>query len=277
MAEGTQRIHHYLRHNKKFPLVFCPGCGHGIVLGSLVRAVDGLGLAKDEVVLVAGIGCSGRLAAYVDFNTVHATHGRGLAIATGIKMANPALSVLVVMGDGDACSIGGNHLIHAARRNIGVTALVLDNGIYGMTGGQTSPTTPAGGISHTSPWGQLEKPFDVVKLAQAAGANGVSRGTVFHVKALDGLIRDALTRPGFNLVHVLTPCFTQYGRHNGFADVVAMYAWLQDNALPRETYAKLADPTGKIPIGTFAADTAPGLEERYEALRRRLAAGRETT
>jgi 2-oxoglutarate ferredoxin oxidoreductase subunit beta len=275
MAEVTQLIHHYLRHNKKFPLVFCPGCGHGIVLGSLVRAVDSLGLAKDEVVLVAGIGCSGRLAAYVDFNTVHATHGRALAIATGIKMANPSLSVLVVMGDGDASSIGGNHLIHAARRNIGVTALVLDNGIYGMTGGQTSPTTPQGGISHTSPWGQLEKPFDLVELVKAAGANGVSRGTVFHVKALDGLIGQALTRPGFNLVQVLTPCFTQYGRHNGFESVVAMYSWLKENALPRDAYANLADTTGKIPIGTFAAGEEPGLEQRYQDLRQRLAADKE--
>jgi 2-oxoglutarate ferredoxin oxidoreductase subunit beta len=275
MAALTQLIHHYLRHNKKFPLVFCPGCGHGIVLGSLVRAVDGLHLSKDAVVLVAGIGCSGRLAAYVDFNTVHATHGRALALATGIKMASPELTVIVVMGDGDACSIGGNHLIHAARRNIGVTALVLDNGIYGMTGGQTSPTTPRGAVSHTSPWGQLEKPFDLVELVRAAGANGVARGTVFHVKALDGLIRDALTRPGFNLVQALTPCFTQYGRHNGFANVVAMYTWLKENALPREAYAKLEDTTGKIPIGTFAAGDEPGLEDRYAALRRRLAAGRE--
>lgn len=271
----TQRIHHYLRHNKKFPLVFCPGCGHGIVLGSLVRAIDDLGLAKDTVALVAGIGCSGRIAAYVDFNTVHATHGRALAIATGIKMANPDLTVIAVMGDGDASSIGGNHLIHAARRNIGITALVLNNGIYGMTGGQASPTTPHGAVTHTSPLGLLEHPFDLVELVRAAGANGVARGTVFHVKALDGLIRDALTRPGFNLVEALTPCFTQYGRANGFPDVVSMYVWLKEHALPRDAWARLPDRTGRIPLGVFAAGDAPGLETRYAAMRRSLRAGKE--
>ncbi|MHC1711228.1 MAG: 2-oxoacid:ferredoxin oxidoreductase subunit beta [Solidesulfovibrio sp.] len=266
MAEVTQLIHQYLRHNKKFPLVFCPGCGHGIVLGSLVRSVHALGLSKDEVVIVAGIGCSGRIAAYVDFNTVHATHGRALTIATGIKMANPSLTVIAVMGDGDAFSIGGNHLIHAARRNIGVTALVLNNFIYGMTGGQCSPTTPEGAYSHTSPQGQLESAFDIVELTRAAGASGVARGTVYHVKALDALITAALTQPGFNLVEALTPCFTQYGRGNGFKSAVDMFRWLKDTAVPLEAYAKLENTTGKIPIGVFVKRDAPGLETRYAAM-----------
>ena len=270
MAEVTQLIHQYLRHNKKFPLVFCPGCGHGIVLGSLVRGVHALGLDKDEVVVVAGIGCSGRIAAYVDFNTVHATHGRALTIATGIKMANPELTVIAVMGDGDAFSIGGNHLIHAARRNIGVTALVLNNFIYGMTGGQCSSTTPEGAYSHTSPMGQLEAAFDIVELTRAAGAAGVSRGTVFHVKALDGLVADALARPGFNLVEALTPCFTQYGRGNGFKNAVEMFKWLKERAVPLEAYEKLEDKTGRIPIGTFVRRDVPGLEARYAAMREKL-------
>lgn len=272
MAEVTQLIHQYLRHNKKFPLVFCPGCGHGIVLGSLVRGVHALGLSKDEVVVVAGIGCSGRIAAYVDFNTVHATHGRALTIATGIKMANPGLTVIAVMGDGDAFSIGGNHLIHAARRNIGVTALVLNNFIYGMTGGQCSSTTPEGAYSHTSPMGQLEAAFDIVELTKAAGASGVARGTVFHVKALDGLITAALTQPGFNLVEALTPCFTQYGRGNGFKSAVDMFKWLKEKAVPRETYEKLEDKAGRIPIGVFVKRDAPGLETRYAAMRETLRA-----
>ena len=270
MAEVTQLIHQYLRHNKKFPLVFCPGCGHGIVLGSLVRGVHALGLDKDEVVVVAGIGCSGRIAAYVDFNTVHATHGRALTIATGIKMANPELTVIAVMGDGDAFSIGGNHLIHAARRNIGVTALVLNNFIYGMTGGQCSSTTPEGAYSHTSPMGQLEAAFDIVELTRAAGAAGVSRGTVFHVKALDGLVADALARPGFNLVEALTPCFTQYGRGNGFKNAVEMFKWLKERAVPLDAYEKLEDKTGRIPIGTFVRRDVPGLEARYAAMREKL-------
>ncbi len=266
MAEVTQLIHQYLRHNKKFPLVFCPGCGHGIVLGSLVRSVHALGLSKDEVVIVAGIGCSGRIAAYVDFNTVHATHGRALTIATGIKMASPHLTVIAVMGDGDAFSIGGNHLIHAARRNIGVTALVLNNFIYGMTGGQCSSTTPEGAYSHTSPMGQLESAFDIVELTRAAGAGGVARGTVYHVKALDGLITAALSQPGFNLVEALTPCFTQYGRGNGFKSAVEMFRWLKDRCVPIEAYEKLEKKDGRIPLGVFVKRDAPGLETRYATM-----------
>uniref|UniRef100_I2Q3C1 2-oxoacid:ferredoxin oxidoreductase, beta subunit n=1 Tax=Desulfovibrio sp. U5L TaxID=596152 RepID=I2Q3C1_9BACT len=266
MAEVTQLIHQYLRHNKKFPLVFCPGCGHGIVLGSLVRSVHALGLSKDEVVIVAGIGCSGRIAAYVDFNTVHATHGRALTIATGIKMASPHLTVIAVMGDGDAFSIGGNHLIHAARRNIGVTALVLNNFIYGMTGGQCSSTTPEGAYSHTSPMGQMESAFDIVELTRAAGASGVARGTVYHVKALDALVTAAISQPGFNLVEALSPCFTQYGRGNGFKNPVEMFKWLRDRAVPLEKYREAEDKDGKIPIGVFVKRDAPGLETRYTAM-----------
>lgn len=269
MSDVTQLIHDYLRHNKKFPHVFCAGCGHGIVLGSLIRSVHALGLSKDEVVLVAGIGCSGRIAVYVDFNTVHTTHGRALTFATGIKMASPHLKVIAVMGDGDAFSIGGNHLIHAARKNIGVTALVLNNFIYGMTGGQCSPTTPLGAVSQTSPYGQLEKSFDIVKLTSAAGANGVSRGTVFHVNTLDRLVREAIMRPGFNLVEILTPCHTQYGRKNRFKSAVDMYKWLKTNALPVEKYEKLKPEAreGRIPIGTFVRNDAPGLEELYARAR----------
>jgi 2-oxoglutarate/2-oxoacid ferredoxin oxidoreductase subunit beta len=272
MAKVTQLIHNYLRHNKKFPLVFCPGCGHGIVLGSLVRSVDALQIPKDKVVVVAGIGCSGRIAAYVDFNTVHATHGRALTLATGIKMANPTLTVIAVMGDGDAFSIGGNHFIHAARRNIGVTALVLNNFIYGMTGGQCSSTTPFGAYSHTSPFGQLEKSFDIVEMAKASGGNGVYRESVFHAKRLDALIQKALSRPGFNLVEALTPCFTQFGRNNKFKSPVEMFSWLKKYALPREKYDQLEDKTGYIPTGTFVEKDEPGLEMRFADMREELLA-----
>ena len=265
MSDVTQLIHDYLRHNKKFPHVFCAGCGHGIVLGSLIRAIHALGLSKDEVVLVAGIGCSGRLAVYADFNTVHTTHGRALTFATGIKLANPDLKVIAVMGDGDAFSIGGNHLIHAARRNIGVTALVLNNYIYGMTGGQCSPTTPEGHVSQTCPHGQLEKSFDIVSVTAAAGGNGVARGTVFHVKQLDRLIQEAIARPGFNLVEAITPCYTQYGRKNKFKSAVEMYEWIKRTAMPLAAWNKLpeAERAGRIPIGTFVSREDPGLEQRY--------------
>jgi 2-oxoglutarate/2-oxoacid ferredoxin oxidoreductase subunit beta len=272
MSEVTHLIHDYLRHTKKFPHVYCPGCGHGIVLGSLIRSVHGLGLKKDDVVLVAGIGCSGRMAVYVDFNTVHTTHGRALTFATGIKMANPKLKVIVVMGDGDALSIGGNHFIHAARRNIGLTTLVLNNSIYGMTGGQSSSTTPLGAVSSTAPFGQLEKSFDMAELAQAAGANFVARTTAMHARHMDKMFTQALSRPGFNLVEIMTPCHTQYGRKNKFRSAVEMYQWYRDNALKLDKYSKLKpeEREGKLPIGVFVERDAPGLEERYEATRRTL-------
>jgi len=272
MAEVTQLIHNYLRRDKKFPHVFCPGCGHGIVLGSLIRSVHALGIPKDDVVLVAGIGCSGRIPVYVDFNTVHAVHGRALPLATGIKMANPKLNVIVIMGDGDALSIGGNHFIHAARRNIGLSVLVLNNFIYGMTGGQSSSTTPQGHWSTTTPYGAMEKSFDLVELTQAAGASFVARGTTFHVKTLDKLMATTLSRPGFNFLEVLTPCHTQYGRKNRFKDPVEMYKWLKSTALPLDSYQKLTPEkqAERIPIGVFRERDDTPLEVAYEAMRNKL-------
>jgi hypothetical protein len=171
MERGTQLIHEYLRHDKKFPHVWCPGCGNGILLGSLIRAIHHSGYEKDEVVLVSGIGCSGRLPVYVDFNTLHTTHGRALTFATGVKLANPKLQVIVIMGDGDATAIGGNHFIHAARRNLNLTAIIVNNNIYGMTGGQYSPTTPYGARAATALFGNIEHAFSIAELAVTAGAS----------------------------------------------------------------------------------------------------------
>ncbi|MBI9111574.1 2-oxoacid:ferredoxin oxidoreductase subunit beta [Maridesulfovibrio ferrireducens] len=273
--KGTQLIHEYLRHNKKFPHVFCAGCGHGIVLGSLIRSIHGLGLAKDNVCIVAGIGCSGRLAAYVDFNTVHTTHGRALTFATGIKMAKPNMHVIVVMGDGDSMAIGGNHLIHAARRNIGVTALILNNNIYGMTGGQCSPTTPAGSYSMTTPMGQMEQSFDCVELCTAAGANYVARGSVFHVNKLDSMIMEGITNPGFGVVEILSPCFTQYGRKNKFKSPVDMYHALKSKVTPLERFNAIpeAERGERVPSGVFVKKDKPGLEEKFYEMAARCQGG----
>lgn len=273
--KGTQLIHEYLRHNKKFPHVFCAGCGHGIVLGSLIRSIHGLGLSKDDVCVVAGIGCSGRLAAYVDFNTVHTTHGRALTFATGIKMAKPNMHVIVIMGDGDSMAIGGNHLIHAARRNIGVTALILNNNIYGMTGGQCSPTTPAGSFSMTTPMGQMEQSFDCVELCTAAGANYVARGSVFHVNKLDSMIMEGITNPGFGVVEILSPCFTQYGRKNKFKTPVEMYQALKAKVTPIERFNEIpeAERGERVPSGVFVKKDKPGLEEKYYEMTARCQGG----
>ncbi|OIQ51442.1 2-oxoglutarate oxidoreductase subunit KorB [Pseudodesulfovibrio hydrargyri] len=271
---GNEIIHQYLRHNKKFPHVLCAGCGHGIVLGTLIRSIHALGIPKDDVVVVAGIGCSGRLAVYVDFNTVHTTHGRALSFATGIKMSNPKLHVIALMGDGDALSIGGNHLIHAARRNIGVTAMILNNNIYGMTGGQSSPATPEGATTMTNPYGQLDHSFDTVELAKGAGANYVARGTVFHVNRLEKIMMEALERPGFSLVEAITPCHTQFGRKNKYKSPVDMYKWLKSTAIPVERFNELpADKrVDRMPIGVFVDRGKPGYEELYYARQERFLA-----
>ena len=149
-------VHDWLRHDKKFPPIWCPGCGLGILLGSLVRALIKSGLSKDQVVMVSGVGCSGRLPVYVDVGSVHTTHGRALTFATGIKLANPDLTVIIVTGDGDATAIGGNHLIHAARRNLDITTIIASNQTYAMTGGQYSPTTPPGARTTTAWYGHVE-------------------------------------------------------------------------------------------------------------------------
>src|SRR5512137_344578 len=189
-----------LRKNKSFPTIWCSGCGIGVVMGALIRAIDHLGLKNDDVALVAGIGCTARMPVYMDYNTLHTTHGRALAFATGLKIARPDMKVIAIMGDGDALAIGGNHFIHAARRNIGITALVVNNSIYGMTGGQYSPTTPLDMRATTAPYGNVEPPFPVCDLAAAAGATYVARSTVYHVLELDKYLAQAISNEGFSVV-----------------------------------------------------------------------------
>ena len=171
-------VHHFLRQ-RFFPHMWCPGCGHGTVLNSLLRAVEELGLSKNEIVMASGIGCSSRISGYVDFHTLHTLHGRALAFATGVKLSKPELNVIVPMGDGDALAIGGNHFIHACRRNIDMTAIVMNNRIYGMTGGQFSPMSGVGINATTAPFHNIDRDFDVVEMATAAGATFVARSTTY--------------------------------------------------------------------------------------------------
>ena len=229
--EVTKLIHKYLRHDKKFPHVWCPGCGNGIVLGALIRAIDALGLEKDEIVLASGIGCSGRLPVYVDFNTLHTVHGRALTFATGVKLAKPSMTVITVMGDGDATAIGGNHFIHAARRNLNMTAIIINNQIYGMTGGQHSPTTPYGCYATTSSYGNIEHAFSIAELAVTAGAAFVARGTVYHAQLLEGLIEKGIRKRGFSVVEVMSTCPVHFGRQNKIGNPVEMMKWLKDHAV----------------------------------------------
>lgn len=270
MGDVTKLIHHYLRHDKKFPHVWCPGCGIGIMLGALIRAIDHRGYEKDDIVLVSGIGCTGRLPVYVDFNTLHTTHGRALTFATGIKLAKPRLKVIVVMGDGDAVAIGGNHFIHAARRNIDLTAVIVNNSVYGMTGGQYSPTTPYGMKTATSVYSNVEHSFSISELAVTAGAVFVGRGTVYHARLLESLMETAFQKVGFSVVEVISHCHTQYGRLNRMGSAVEMMEWQRDHAVTTENASRMKeeDLKDKFRIGVLVDRDLPPYQEEYEKVRK---------
>jgi 2-oxoglutarate ferredoxin oxidoreductase subunit beta len=191
--------------------------------------------------MVSGIGCSSRMTSYVDFNTLHTLHGRPLAFATGLKLARPELPVIVITGDGDATAIGGNHFIHAARRNIDITVILMNNNIYGMTGGQVSPTTPYGGRGSTAKMGNPEHPFDISQLAIAAGATFVARSTAYHVPAMDRLIQQALENKGFSLVEIFSQCPTYEGKWNKRGDAAKMLKFYKENAVPVASRSKYSD------------------------------------
>lgn len=198
----------------RLPHMWCAGCGHGIVLGALARAFADLDLDPSQIVVVTGIGCWGKADDYLRTNALHGTHGRALAFATGVKGARPSLRVVALMGDGDGVTIGGNHLIHAARRNLSITALMVNNYNYGMTGGQYSATTPHGGRTTTSREGCPEDAFDACALVAASGAALVARTSAYHPAQIRALLRQALTTPGFSFVEVASTCPTYFGRFN---------------------------------------------------------------
>jgi 2-oxoglutarate ferredoxin oxidoreductase subunit beta len=251
-----------------FPHIWCSGCGDGIVLKAFIRAIDRLGITRDEMVMVSGIGCSSRTSGYVDMNTLHTTHGRAITFATGVKLANPALNVIVVTGDGDATAIGGNHYIHGARRNIDITVLLYNNYIYGMTGGQVSPTTPRRGKASTAPYGNREPDFNISGLAEAAGASFVARGDVYHVQKLEKLIAQAIQKKGFSVVEILSPCPTAWGRRNKMAHPVKLFEWLRDNAVSKSQYEKLSpeERAGKVCTGVLVDIDKPEFIEEYKKL-----------
>lgn len=269
----------YLKYIREwnFPHIWCSGCGDGIVLKALIRAMDKLGIHRDEAVMVSGIGCSSRTPGYVDINTLHTTHGRALPFATGVKLANPKLHVIVVTGDGDATAIGGNHYIHAARRNIDLTVLLYNNYIYGMTGGQVSPTTPRGMRASTAPFGNQEPPFNIADLAKAAGASFVARGDVYYVQKLEKLIMRALEKKGFSLVEVLSPCPTAYGRRNRMGHPVKLMEWIRDNTVPVAKFAKMTpeERKGKVRTGIIVDLDLPEFIEEYDKLIEKIRAEKQ--
>ena len=220
---------------------------------------------REDIVIVSGIGCSSRAAGYLDFNSIHTTHGRAIAFASGIKMANPRLHVIVLTGDGDCSAIGGNHLIHAARRNLGLTVICFNNDIYGMTGGQYSPTTPHGDRATTAPYGNVDRPFDIANLASGAGASFSARGDVYHARETIDIIKQAILHRGFSLVDVYSVCPTYYGRKNKKGDAVEMLRWQKENLIPTGRYYSMSEQErrDKKLIGILSFNDYPEYTEEY--------------
>ena len=274
MSQSEHSAYTYLRPSKKFPNVWCSGCGIGVVMSALIRAIDKIGLEKDNVALVSGIGCTGRMPVYLDFNTMHTTHGRALAFATGLKIARPERKVITVMGDGDAVAIGGNHFIHAARRNMGICAIVVNNAIYGMTGGQYSPTTPLDGRATTAPYGNIEPSMPICELAMAAGATYVARSTVYHAVELERYIEQAILKDGFSLVEAVSYCHTTYGRLNKLGTPVDMMRQLKENSVALANADKLTpeERQSKIVRGVLHNIERPGYTAVYGQLIERVQA-----
>jgi len=255
----------HLLRTERLPHIWCPGCGLGTALSCFTSALMRSGLDLDKVAIVSGIGCTGRVAGYLRLDGFHTTHGRAIPFATGLKLANGDLKVVVFSGDGDLIAIGGNHFIHAARRNMDLTVICVNNFNYGMTGGQMGPTTPTGARTSTSPQGNLEHPFNVPNLAAAAGATYVARWTVLHARRLEKAMHKALLKPGFSVVEVISPCPTLYGRFNRRqygSDMIEYYhqkAVIRRDAQPWEVDIDLG---GEIICGEFVNIERPTFQDR---------------
>lgn len=269
---ASELINQYMRP-EHLPHIWCPGCGHGILMRDVAQAIDNLGLDHNKVVIVSGIGCSSRAAGYLDFNTIHTTHGRAIAFATGIKLANPELEVIVIAGDGDISAIGGNHLIHAARRNVGLTVVVFNNNIYGMTGGQYSPTTPRGELGTTAPYGNIDRAFDIAGLAYGAGASYAARGSAFHTQQTVSYIQQGILHKGFSIIDCASICPTYYGRKNKKGSAVDMMKWQKDNTVMQEKAVTMTpeELKGKMVVGVLAHTNYPEFTSEYQKIIDKLA------
>lgn len=245
----------YLRTNK-MPTLWCWGCGDGVVLKCVVRAINKMGWNMDDVCVVSGIGCSGRFSSYINCNTVHTTHGRAVAYATGIKLANPSKHVIVVTGDGDGLAIGGNHTIHGCRRNIGINHILINNFIYGLTNSQTSPTTPQGFWTVTAQYGNIDPSFDAAKLVTAAGATFVARESIIHPDKLEKILVQGFSHEGYSFFDVFSNCHINLGRKNKMGEAVQMLNWLESKIVSKDKYEKLENKDGIFPTGILHQDNS---------------------
>jgi len=246
----------YLRL-EKMPTLWCWGCGDGVILKAFVRAIDKMGVAQDDVCVVSGIGCSGRFSSYVDFNTVHTTHGRTVAYATGIKLAAPDKLVVCVAGDGDALAIGGNHTIHGCRRNIDLTLIIINNFIYGLTNSQTSPTTPRGMWTVSQKAGNIDPTFNTCDLAIASGASFVARETMIEPKKLEKVLVKAMQHKGFSMMEVLSNCHINLGRKNKMMSAMANLEWIDSITTSKKKYDAMSEEErlNLLPTGILKEDT----------------------
>ena len=271
-------IEKYLRQDR-LPHIWCSGCGIGPTLGCFLRAISRSEINKDKISVVSGIGCTGRVAGYVKFDSFHTTHGRAIPFATGLKLANPELNIVVFSGDGDLAAIGGNHLIHAARRNIDMTVICVNNFNYGMTGGQVGPTAPFNVRTTTTPYGNFESPFNMPYLMAASGASYIARWTVLHIRQLEKAIDEAMTKPGFSFIEIIAPCPVVYGRLNKEPkglDSLHNYqerSVIRNGADPRDADIGL---NGPILVGKFIDIERPTLEDHLRQISEKAKAKTKT-
>lgn len=264
----------YLRVDK-LPTLWCWGCGDGVILKAIVRAIHTVGWNMDDVCLVSGIGCSGRMSSYVNCNTVHTTHGRAVAYATGIKFANPNKHVIVVSGDGDALAIGGNHTMHACRRNIDINFILVNNFIYGLTNSQTSPTTPQGMWTVTAQYGNIENNIDPCKLADIAGATFVARESVLDSAKIEKVLVEGFKHRGFSFFDIHSNCHINLGRKNKMGEAVETLKWIDSRTIAKRKFDELDEEqkVGKFPTGILKHDkTKKEYTDAYEEVRQKALA-----
>ena len=267
MAATENPVEQYLRTDR-IPHLWCPGCGIGTTVNCFARAIDQCGIDLNKLVIVSGIGCTGRVAGYLNLDSFHTTHGRAIPFATGLKLGNPELKVVVYSGDGDLIAIGGNHFIHAARRNVDITVICVNNFNYAMTGGQVAPTTPLDAVGTTAPHGVCERPFNLPFLAESCGAVYVARWTTYHVRQLTRSMAEAVNKKGFSFVEVITPCPTLYERRNRLGSGLDRMKWFKNNTVIKNKLDTRYCDIGfqeKIVCGKFVDVDRPSFLEMTEA------------